>query len=184
VQLASDLERIAAAAAAHADGARVVAVLAAEPATGARRYLCAFESDSETRTWIGLDDAGAVIGERREVRDLVAITALCEIAEEMAFPGDLDELRSELVALRLTENPDGIDEAEAAALGLQHAIGTPPQLATPARLDLIGSAARRLERALDPTVASPFAAAMQAAQETVDALVRDVEAGYRVPLNA
>ena len=54
--------------------------------------------------------------------------------------GDLDELRSQLVALRLTEAPAGIEEAEEAALELQRTIGAPPQLATPARLDEIGAA--------------------------------------------
>ena len=46
------------------------------------------------------------------VKDAVSIAALCEIAEESAVGGDLDELLSQLVALRLTENPEGIDEAE------------------------------------------------------------------------
>ncbi len=77
--------------------------------------------------------------ERRDIRDVVAITALCEIAEESAVGVDLDELMAQLVALRLTENPEGIEEAEAALRTLQHTIGTPPHLATPARLDEIGA---------------------------------------------
>jgi hypothetical protein len=39
----------------------------------------------------------------------------------------------------------------------------------------------RLERALDPTVPSPFAAAMRSAQAVVDELWQEVEVGYRVP---
>jgi len=112
----------------------------------------------------------------------VAIAALCEIAEESAFPGDIDELRAQLVALRIAENPAGIDEAEAAALELQHALGSPPQLASPERLDVIGLAARRLERALDPSAPSPFSAAMQTAQAAVGELVREVESAYRLGL--
>ena len=121
---------------------------------------------------------GRPVLERRDVRDAVSIAALCEVAEEAAFPGDLDELRAQLVALRVAERPEGIEEAEAAALALQHAVGTPPQLASPERLDAIGEAAMRLERALDPTAPSPFAAGMRSAPDVADALWRDVEASY------
>ena len=102
---------------------------------------------------------------------------------ETAAGGDLDELRSQLAALRLTENPPGIDEAEQAALELQHVLGAPPVLATPARLDEIGAATRRLEVALGGAVqGSPFAAAMKGASEVVEALQREVEGSYRIDL--
>ncbi|HET9243531.1 MAG TPA: hypothetical protein VFN99_08805 [Gaiella sp.] len=176
--LAEDLERIANAAVAHADGgSTLTGVLPTEPRRGLRVYLCAFEA-GERRTWLALDDDGRPISDRWDVRDAVSIAALCEVAEEAAFPGDLDELRAQLVALRVTEQPAGIEEAEAAALALQHAVGTPPQLASPDRLDGIGEAAMRLERALDPTTPSPFAAAMRSASDVADALWRDVEASY------
>ena len=116
------------------------------------------------------------------MRDAVSIAALCEVAEEAAFPGDLDELRSQLVALRITEDPQGIAEAEEAALQLQHVLGVPPHLSSPARLDAIGQAARRLERALDPTGPSPFTTAMRSAVEVADALYGDVESAYLGPL--
>lgn len=180
--LDSDLERIAAAAGAHANGDALVAVLPTEPEEGARCYLCAFEADG-ARTWVALDADGRPVGSRSQVRAAASIAALCEVAEESAFPGDLDELRAQLVALRIAESPPGIEEAEAAALALQHALGAPPALATPARLDEIGAAVRRLERALDPAVASPFAAALQSAQPAVESLVTEVEAGYRLPLD-
>ena len=183
MELARDLERIAAAAAEYSNGDALVAVLATEPAGGVRRYLCAFERGDGERGWIALDGEGAVVASRADVRAAVSIAALCEVAEESAFPGDLDELRAQLIALRIAENPPGIDEAEEAALALQHALGTPPTLATPGRLDAIGVAVRRLERALDPTVASLFAAAMQSAQAAVEELVNEVEAGYRLPLD-
>jgi hypothetical protein len=181
VQLAADLERIAGLAQAHANGDTLAAVLAAEPASGARRYVCAFERD-EARSWLVVDESGMPLTVVREIEDAVAIAALCEVAEESAFPGDLDELLSQLVALRVAESPPGIDEAEDAALALQHVLGAPPTLATPARLDEIGQAVRRLERALDPAVASPFAAAMQSAQAVVEELVREVTSAYRLPL--
>ena len=183
MELERDLERIAAAGAVYANGDALVAVLATEPAEGARRYLCAFERTDGERGWIALDGAGAAVASRSDVRAAASVAALCEVAEESAFPGDLDELRAQLVALRIAESPPGIDEAEEAALALQHALGAPPTLATPARLDAIGVAARRLERALDPTAASFFAGAMQSAQAAVEELVNEVEAGYRVPLD-
>jgi hypothetical protein len=181
VPLQAELERVAALARRQAGDDALVAVLATEPAVGARRYLCAFERDG-TRTWLVVDDDGSPLTDPAAVRESVAIAALCELAEESAFPGDIDELRAQLVALRVSENPPGIDEAEAAALALQHVLAAPPTIASPERLDGIGLAARRLERALDPAVTSPFGAAMQSAPAVVEELVREVVRGYRLPL--
>jgi hypothetical protein len=183
VTLLDELERIAAAAAPHAPGGHAIsAVLAAEPGAGDRCYLCAFEAPGEGRAWLVLDDGGRPVTDRRSVRDVIAMAALCEIAGEAAAGGDLDELLAQLVALRLTEAPEGIDEAEDAVRALQHVIGTPPQLATPARLDEIGHATRRLEHALDPAASSPFTATMRSAQGTIDELLTEVEASYLADL--
>ena len=62
---------------------------------------------------------------------------------------------------------------------LQHVLGAPPHLATAARLDEIGYAARRLEQALDPTAPSPFTSTMRSAAAVADALWEDVQAAYR-----
>jgi hypothetical protein len=179
VDLAVDLEGTAARVATHGS---VAAVLAVEPESGARRYLCAFERADGSRSWLVVEADGEPVTSRRSARDVVTVAAMCELAEECAFPGDLDELRAQLVAVRLTENPAGIEAAEAAALALQHVLGAPPQLATPARLDAIGAAARRLELALDPVAGSPFGNAMQAAQAVADELWAEVEAAYLTAL--
>jgi hypothetical protein len=180
VALTDDVERIASAAAAVAtDGERVAAVLPVDTGAGARAYVCAFAREQGDRSWIVLDDSAQPLTHRETVRAAVTLAALCEVAAESAVLGDLDDLRSRLVALRLTEAPPGIDEAEAAVVELQEVLGTPPTLASPARLDEIGAAVRRLELALDPTAPSPFALAMQSVQGAVDELVREVEAGYR-----
>jgi hypothetical protein len=181
VGLEEDIERIAALVARSVD-ALLTAVLAAEPEAGTRSYLCSFGENGE-RTWLVVDDQGLPVVDRSRVRDTVTIAALCEIAVDVAFPGDIDELRGRLVQLRLTEAPDGIEEAEAAALALQRLLGAPPQLASPARLDEIGLGTRRLERALDPTAPSPSSAAMQAAAGSVEELLAHVQASYRVPLD-
>ena len=160
----------------------LAAVLPAEAHPGARVYLVAFHGESSGRTWIALDVDGESVTDRRSVRDAVSIAALCEVAEETAGGGDVDGLLARLRELRETESPEGIDEAEEAALALQQTIGTPPQLATPARLDELGAAARRLEKALDPSAGSPFADAMRAASAAVEELATEVEATYRVEL--
>jgi hypothetical protein len=181
VELAQELQRIATLAGDQAEpGEEVIGVLAAEPAPGERVYVCAF-TNGEARSWLALDSSGEAITDRGRVRDAVAILALCELADETAGGGDLGELRSQLVALRVTENPPGIDEAEQAALALEAVVGSPPRLATPAHLDAVGAATRRLERALGDG-ASPFANAMQQAVGAVEELTQEVESGYKRPL--
>ncbi|MFN8223228.1 MAG: hypothetical protein U0R50_08320 [Gaiellales bacterium] len=177
--LEDDLVRIAAAATDGGDAP--TGVLPVELAPGERSYVLAYAREPAARAWLVVDATGAPVVDRQAARDAVAIAALCEIAVEAAFQGDLDELRAQLVALRLTESPAGIDEAETAARELQHVLGAPPQLASPRRLDAIGQAARRLERALDPAAGSPFTGAMVGAQAVADELWREVEASYRIP---
>jgi hypothetical protein len=178
VALQDDLERIAVAAARYAaEGEELAGVLAAEP-QGDRVYLCAYGSGDEV-SWLALDDGGEPITDRELVRQAASLVALSEVAEESAGGGELDELRSRLVALRLTENPPGIDEAEEAVLALQQVIGATPRLATTAYLDEVGVATRRLEEALGDSGLSPFAEAMKAASQSVQDFTIDVEANYK-----
>ena len=182
--LTEELAEAAEAAAAHADpGEELRAVLPTEPFGGARIYLCAYERASDgRRSWLALDAAGSPVHARATLRDAVSIAALCELAEETAGGGDVAELRGRLVAVRLTENPPGIEEAEEAALALETALGSPPRVASPAYLDAVGTAAHRLEQALGDASGSPFAAAMRTAMVAVDALTTEVEAAYKLEL--
>ena len=164
-----------------APGEMLAGILAAEPEPGERVYLCAFVDEAGTRSWVALDAEGKAIASRAAVRDAVSIAALCELAEETAAGGDLEELRAELVRLRLTENPPGIEEAEAAALALERELGTPPRLATPSYLDALGLATRRLEQALG-NGGSPFAVAMAHGIVTVEELANEVEGRYKLEL--
>lgn len=138
-------------------------------------YLCVFGTGDGRRSWLALDDAGEAIEERARVREAVSISALCEVAAEVAGGGDLEDLRSQLVAVRLRERPPGIEQAEEAALALERTIGAPPRLATPAFLDEIGAATRRLEQALGQDGGSPFAEAMRQALGAVASLTAEVE---------
>lgn len=176
MSLAEELEQVAAAA-----GDGVTAVIPTEPEPGVRVYLCAYEG--EPRTWLALDSEGQALTERPLVRAAVSIAAMCELAAESAGGGKLEELRRELVALRVTEAPEGIEEAEEAALELERTIGAPPRVASPQRLDEIGFAARRLEHALGELETSPFGAAMSSATAVADALATEVLASYRAELS-
>jgi hypothetical protein len=178
VALSDDLERAATAALGFADeGEEVEAVLAAEPSPGRRYYLCAFRAPAERR-WLVIDADGRPVTSRAVVREAASIAGLAEVAADSAGGGDLEALRQDLVALRLTENPPGIDEAEDAALALERTVGSPPRLATPAYLDNVGAATRRLELALGEGE-SPFGKTMAAAVAAVDSLTDQVEAGYK-----
>lgn len=164
-----------------AEGEEVVAVIPTEPGSGARVYLCAYEANGE-RSWLALDAAGEPIADRVLVRDAVAIAAMCELAEESAGGGDLGELRARLVEIRLTDDPEGIEEAEVAAAELQDAIAPPPRVASVRYLDELGLAAAKLEQALGQVGGSPFAEAMKSGIAASDELADEVESSYRGPL--
>lgn len=181
--LTDDLERIAAAAEGFAaPGERVAGILATEPLGSGRVYLCAYESDAGEHLWLALDDLGAPVESRRVLHDAASLAALCEVAEETAGGGDLAELRATLADLREREAPEGIQEAEEAAVALEQTLQPEPRLATTAYLDALGVASRRLERSLGEDSASPFAAALQQSMAAVEELAAEVERRYKGPL--
>jgi hypothetical protein len=164
-----------------AEGEKLVAVIPTEPGAGARVFLCAYEIGEE-RSWLALDGSGRPVADRVLVRDAVSIAAMCELAEESAGGGDVGGLRARLVELRLTENPEGIEEAEVAAAALQETIQKPPRVASVEYLDAIGLAAARLEDALGELGGSPFAEAMKTGVGAAGELADDVERRYKLPL--
>ncbi len=176
--LTDDLERIAAVASEHGP---VSGVLAAEPGRGRRLYLIAFGGDDD-RQWLVLDDQGARITRRDDVRDTASIVAMCELAGDLAGGGDLETLRSQLAQVRMVEQPPGIEEAEEAALALERLIGAPPRVASPAYLDDVGAATLALERTLG-NVGSPFSETLRTATAAVEEFVHDVEAFYELDLS-
>ncbi len=180
VSLSEDLERVAALAELYTEaGERLTGVVASEPYPGRRAYLCAFERDGGRRAWLALDGDGQPLEDPAVVRDAASIAAVCETAGEVAAGGDLEGLRSRLLSLRLSEQPPGIEEAEAAALELERTVGVPPRLASQRYLDELGVATRRLEQALGEYGPSPFAEAMKEAVGAVESLVAEVEATYK-----
>ena len=181
MSVAEDVGRIADAAAAFAEPGEELAGVLAVDTLGRRVYLFAFES-AEGHAWLALDAAGEPLTDRRLVRDAASLAALCEVAEEFAGGGHLSELQARLAELRDTDNPEGIEEAEAAAAFLAETLQPEPRIASGAYLDALGSASRRLEQALGESGASPFAAAMQAALGSVEELAADVEGNYKVAL--
>jgi hypothetical protein len=105
VDVGSDLEQAATAAAVFAGpGETVSAVVAAEPAPERRTYLCSFDGPAG-RTWLALDAAGAPVTSRDRVRESISIAAVCEVAEEangdtgdavrVASPAYLDRLAAQ-----------------------------------------------------------------------------------------
>jgi hypothetical protein len=177
--LGEDLETIAARAAAHAEaGEDVAAVIPAESSSG-RVYLVAYRVGDDATTWLLLDAAGGPVEAREAVREAASLVALVELAEDSAGGGELDELRSRLVGLRLTENPPGLDEAIAAVDELERTVGTPPRVASTEHLERVGAAVRTLEDALGSGPGSPFAAAMKSGAGAVQEFAADVEANYK-----
>jgi hypothetical protein len=179
VELGEELEAVAARAAEHVgEGESVTAVIPADSSSG-RVYLVAFRQGDEDTSWLLLGAGGEPVLERAAVRDAASVIALVELAEDNAGGGELDELRSRLVGLRLTDNPPGLDEAIAALDELERVVGTPPRVASTDQLERIGGAVRNLEDALGSGPGSPFAAAMKSGAGAVQEFAADVEANYK-----
>jgi hypothetical protein len=176
VALTDDLERIASAAQALAGPAeRVSGVLAVEPQTGFRLYLCAYDSGA----WVVLDDGSRRVTDERVVRDAAQLAGLCEVAADLAGGDELTELRARLRELAETESPAGIEAAEAAAAAVAELLAEEPRVATTAFLDELGARSRRLEHALGTDSVSPFGTAVQQALPAVEELAADVVRNYR-----
>ena len=120
--------------------------------------------------------------DRRIIHDAASLAALIEVAEETAGGGDLTELRATLADLREREAPEGIEDAEQAALELEQTLQPEPRIASTAYLDSLGVASRRLERSLGEDAGSPFASALQQAMPAVEAVAAEVERVYKGPL--
>jgi hypothetical protein len=181
MSVAEEVGHIASAAAAFAEPGEALAGVLVTETLGRRVYLCVFES-AEGRAWLALGADAEPLTDGRLVREAASLAGLCEVAEESAGGGHLPELRARLAELRETDNPAGIEEAEAAAAALADALQPEPRIASGEYLDALGSASRRLEQALGDSGASPFAAAMQAALGSVEELAADVESHYKLAL--
>jgi hypothetical protein len=182
VGLNEEIEKIAEVARAYAaEGEGLAAVIPAEPGIGTRVFLCAFTSGSD-RSWLALDSGAQPVSDRALLRDAVSIAALCELAEESAGGGSLDELRARLEELASVEGAALAGDAEAALTRLEAVLEASPRIASPAYLDGIGAATRNLEQALGEVAASPFAEAMKQGSVAVEGLSAEVEGSYKLPL--
>ena len=181
MSLSADLESVAVSAATFASPGEELGGVVAVETLGRRVYLCAFAT-AAGHSWLALDGESRPIADMRLVREAASLAALCEVAEESAGGGDLPQLQAQLAELREREAPEGIEDAEAAAASLAVLVSQEPRVASGAYLDAIGVASRRLEDALGATAGSPFAAAMQSAVGTVEALTAEIERTYKLPL--
>ena len=164
------------------DEEEVVGVVPAEASSGRLVFLCAFGGPGDEERWLALDAAGEPVLDRALVHEAASIAAMCELAEESAGGGDLEALRATLAELRVTENPEGIEEAEEAAEALAAALLEAPRIASLAYLDAVGLAAARLEQTLGDVGSSPFAEAMKVGVGAADELARRVEGTYKLAL--
>ena len=175
-----DLERAAAAAAAHArDGETVTAVLAAEATDGRRRYVCALETRRSARS-PRLDRAsttrGSPVADRTDVRD--AVTDLRPLRDRGRDGRRRRPRRAALPARRdpADRGPTGHREMpRTPSASFRSRSATPPSVASPARLDGSGrpraGSSRRSTRQPGRRSQTPCARR----QEAVAELTREVE---------
>ena len=155
--LEQELETTLAAAGRHAQGdEQPVAVIATEPAGGARVYVIAFTAGGDL-AYLALDESGTPVSDRRLVRDAVALAALAERAEEVSGATAAEEL-----VARFTEAAERLRGADAAAAAAADAVvaaagrlaaaATGPRPATAQYLDRMAALAGELAAALDAFV--------------------------------
>ncbi|HEY3764804.1 MAG TPA: hypothetical protein VGL44_06565 [Gaiellales bacterium] len=161
--LEQELETTLAAAGRHAGpGEHAVAVIAAEPQSGTRVYVVAFESGGELG-YVALDAAGAAVSDRRLIKDAVTLAALAERAEEVSGATAAEELAERFGAAARTLRAAGAtvaaDAADAvvATAGRLSAAAAGPRAATPQFLDALAPLAAELASVLDAFV--PYAEA-------------------------
>ena len=180
--LPEELERIAAAAEAQAaSGETLAGILAAEPHPGDQVYLCAFRRDGAGQSWLALDGGGTPVTSRQAVRDAASIAALCELAEEVAGGGDLDDL---LAPARRRAAHGGSGRNRGGRGGRSHPPAHDRAAAAPGVAGLprsLGQATRRLEQALGEG-GSPFAEGMKLGMAAVEQLTKEIEDAYKAEL--
>ena len=81
----------------------------------------------------------------------------------------------------MRETPEGIEEAEEAALALEQTLGAPPRLASPAYLDALGAATRASSRR-SARQRLAVRGGDRSVGRRVEAFVGEVERGTRLPL--
>ena len=180
MELEAELALIADAAAAE-QGDRLAAVIPTEPSPAAAS-ISVRTRRSRDRGWRSTPRARWSASDAL-VRAAVSVAALAELAEESAGGGKLEELRQQLVALRVTEAPEG---SRTPRRRRSRSSGRSPRRRgspRPTYLDAIGFAARRLEQALGEIGSSPFAEAMKNASPLISELESEVLAGYRGELS-
>ena len=102
-----------------------------------------------------LDAAGEPVLDRALVHEAASIVSHVRAGRGERGRGDLEALRATLAELRVTENPEGIDEAEEAARALAATFSKLRGSPTSAYLDAVGLAAARLEQTLGDVGSSP-----------------------------
>jgi hypothetical protein len=157
MNLEQELEATLAAAGRHALGdERPVAVIATEPASGARVYVIAFAAGADL-AYIALDGSGAPVSDRQVVRDAVSLAALAERAEEVSGATAAEELMALFTEAAQRLRPEREDAAAAAdavvaAVARLAAAATGPRPATAQYLDRMAALAADLAEALDAFV--------------------------------
>ena len=130
-----------------------------------------------------LDAAGEPVRERALVREVASIVVMCELAEELSGGGQLDELRSRLAQLRMTEQPAGIEDGRGRPRSTWSARSA-RRPASPRPRSSTTSARRRSRwsRALGE-LESPFASALRSSTGAMDGFLAEVETRYLLPLS-
>ena len=154
----------------------------ATESAGAAASTSARARPRRRKSWLALDADRAPVRDRRVLRDAVSIAAMGEVAEETAGRRASAQAARPARGAPQDREPRGHRRVGGGDRRAERPLDDEVRVASPAYLDEVGVAARRIELALGESGASPLSEAMKQAGLTIDGLAADIEAHYKLPL--
>ena len=117
------------------------------------------------------------------MREVASIVVMCELAEELSGGGQLDELRTRLAQLRMTEQPAGIEDGRGGGARRWSARSAHRRASPRPRSSTTSAPRRSRSSRRSGELESPFASALRSSTGAMDGFLAEVETRYLLPLS-